>query len=106
MSLTLRQRQILSLMLTHGRPVVFYGGTRNFWWYLTSDDDPDLAIQAYQEPERWLAGRGLIEASLSNQRGRWFRLTKLGRAKAARLRSRTRLLNDLGWYRRQQEDQS
>ena len=84
-SLTLRQRQILLLMLQHGT-TIFAGGTRGFSWVgLASDAPGGLLIRAYQTPEYFLAGRGLIERVPMNAAGTWYRLTGDGNRIAARL---------------------
>lgn len=44
-----------------------------------------LVIEAYQTPEFFLKGRGLIEAVQSNSAGHWFRLTPDGARRATLL---------------------
>jgi len=82
-SLTRRQRQILELMHKHG-PAKFHGGTRGFHWRVL---EYGVAIQAYQDPEMYLARRGLIAEAPMNVPGKWFRLTADGADLAAKVAS-------------------
>lgn len=79
--LTPTQRKILLLMRTHG-PAHFAGGTRRFGWRVVENG---VLIQAYQEPELFLARRGLIQKTPMNAPGQWYRLSPQGEERAARI---------------------
>jgi len=79
--LTPTQRRILLLMRAHG-PARFSGGTKRLGWRVVENG---VLIQAYQEPELFLARRGLIQETPMNAPGRWFRLSAHGEVRAARI---------------------
>lgn len=74
--LSKRQRQILWLMNEYG-VAAFQGGTRDFW--ASPALFGGIVINAYQTPEWFLSGRGLIERAERNVPGVWYRLTEEGR---------------------------
>lgn len=85
-ALTRRQKQILWLMLVADGPVMITGGTREFHWYKPQEDHPAaLVIRAYQDPDLFLARRGLIEVVPQNAPGRFYRMTPAGHARACRI---------------------
>lgn len=84
--LTPTQRKILFLMKLHGR-VVFYQGQRRFWW--RKHAEASLAIAAYQGPEFFLKGRGLIER-INKEGFPVYALTPAGQERANRIKEMPR----------------